>query len=183
MTKKLHLIRHGATPYTEKKFYCGHTDLSLSELGVSQVEELKSQITDLSPSIVYTSDLKRAIETAAILFPNSGFKQVPEVREMSFGDWEGKPWDVVSAENPELYQNWVDNIVHEKVPGGERLSDVYERLKTTLPKILKEHTGGDLVIVCHGGIISLLRCYFEDHDLSSFGEFIPKPASLTTLDT
>ena len=116
------LIRHGRTPGNDERRYIGRTDESLSARGK---EEAEKAVRDFKQKKVYLSPLKRARETAAILFPNAEQIVLPGLRETDFGSFEGKTADEMADDAD--YRAWVDGMCLGTCPGGESRADVTRR--------------------------------------------------------
>jgi alpha-ribazole phosphatase/probable phosphoglycerate mutase len=76
----------------------------------------------------------------------------PALRELHIGDWEGKTWQELQATYPEQWQARLDDIVHYRVPGGESLLDMAERVRPVIRELVAAHSGEDLLVVGHGGV-------------------------------
>ena len=88
---RIDLVRHGMTPGNEQRRYVGgSTDEGLSAKGRSL---LRAICADASVARVYSSTLKRTVQTAQILFPEAGIVPLRDLREMEFGSFEGKNAD------------------------------------------------------------------------------------------
>ena len=100
--RKIYLVRHGAVQREGNgKRFIGQLDLPLSCEGIQQIQRLKAELHDAQLSAVFCSDLKRSVETAAILTemsPELTPIQKPELREINLGEWEGLTFDEVSQE-------------------------------------------------------------------------------------
>ena len=80
----LTLIRHGLTQYNDEKRYLGWLDLPLSEKGKKQLEKSRFASSKTKPALLITSDLKRTIETANILFPTQPCISLSKLRYWLF---------------------------------------------------------------------------------------------------
>ena len=140
---KILLIRHGLTRLGEEKRYQGVLDLGLSEKGRT---ELKA--ADFAPARVYVSPLRRARETAEILFPSAELIAVSDLREMNFGVFEGRGW--WEMESDPAYRAWVDGGCAGRCPGGEGRAEFSERVCAAMRELLQRERE-TLVIVAHGG--------------------------------
>ena len=88
---KLHLLRHGLTEGNLKGLYIGSgSDLPLCDEGRAQLKTLKKDFDYPQVPLVFTSPLKRATETAEILFPGVRQIELDDLREMAFGKFEGR---------------------------------------------------------------------------------------------
>ena len=102
---RLFLIRHGQTEWNVARLAQGHSDIPLDEIGEDQVRRLANAFQGRRFSHVFTSDLKRSYKTAEPLAEVTRAELVAtaELRERSFGEWEGKPYEAIRAGvDPEL---------------------------------------------------------------------------------
>ena len=143
------LIRHGRTPGNEARQYVGVLDQPLSETGRAQAAAAGAH-----PDVarVYVSVMRRAQETAAIMFPNAEQVVVEGVHEMDFGAFAGRSADdmVDDAE----YRAWVDGECKGTCPGGESQHDLIERVCAALEALLLDAASRgerQVVMVAHGG--------------------------------
>lgn len=150
MTKKnkIYFVRHFKPQFKEKALL-GHTDPSLeSDPPVLAVKALLPE----NPKI-YSSDLKRAYQTASLLYPGQEIEQTPLLREINFGDFEGATWPELEKSQPKFYSSYMDNWLNERFPNGESTLDLIERVKVFLGEAEIEETS---VIFCHAGTIRVL---------------------------
>lgn len=139
------LIRHGLTRLGEEGRYQGSLDEGLSGRGRG---ELKS--AGFTPARVYVSPLRRARETAAILFPDAEQIPVDDLREMDFGAFEGRGWR--EMETDAAYRSWVDGGCLGRCPGGEDRAGFSARVCDAFERVLRAARDEKaLVIVAHGG--------------------------------
>ncbi len=167
---KLVLIRHGATEGNKEHRYIGRTDEPLS----SEAKEKLSAETNCYPRIdrLFTSPMKRCIETAEIIYPDQKPVVVDPLREMDFGNFEGKNYKELNG-NPD-YQAWIDSGGTIAFPNGESreefikrccegMRDVVSQLeefivsKQMMQEYQREITIG---LVVHGGTIMALCSAF-----------------------
>ena len=146
---KIYLIRHGLTEYNAQRRYQGRSDLPLSESGRKAL--LSSGKT---PDTVYVSPLRRARETASVLFPASEQFVLPDLTEMDFGIFEGRTADEMEADpvcGP-AYRTWVEGMCTGRCPGGEDLAGFIERsVRGFLQAAELSHGAENMYIVAHGG--------------------------------
>ena len=139
----IYLLRHGETLWNAERRYQGLTDLPLSERGRSALRP-----AELSPKRVYVSPLCRAVQTAAILFPDVEQIAVPGFREMDFGTFEGRT--AGEMEHDLAYRAWVEGGCTGRCPGGEDWAGFAKRTLTAFDGLM-EDAQDPLVIVAHGG--------------------------------
>ena len=146
---KIWLLRHGATVCNDERRYQGWMDIPLSADGLKALRK-----ADIEPTVVYVSPLRRAKQTAAVLFPAAELVEVPALREMNFGAFEGRNYQEM-ADDPD-YRTWVEGGCVGKTPGGESRAAFSDRIRTAFTALVdaaldaEEH---QLVILAHGGTL------------------------------
>lgn len=135
------LIRHGRTPGNDERRYIGRTDESLSARGKAEAEKA---VRDFEQKKVYVSPLKRARETAAILFPNAEQIILPGLRETDFGSFEGKTADEMTDDAD--YRAWVDGMCLGTCPGGESRADVTRRAVEAFEEAVREEAARESIV-------------------------------------
>lgn len=156
------VIRHGETVSNAEQRFSGHLDVDLTDKGIWQAGQLFHQLKDCPIDAVYCSDLKRAIHTAEIVMGsrNIPFYIDPQFREIHFGDWEGLKWEEINSGQEEGNSNHWWSQPDEPFPGGESLSDLKQRVKIALEKVIKEQLQEDkdktVAIICHGGVSRMI---------------------------
>lgn len=141
------LLRHGETAYNEQHRYQGVSDVPLSERGR---EKLRAD--DNAPDEVIVTPLSRTKQTAAILFPNAKQIVCDDLREMDFGDFEGRMYD--EMKDDAAYGAWLDSGCETACPNGESRAAFCERVCHAFEACVDEASArGEalLVIVAHGG--------------------------------
>ena len=113
---KIIWIRHGMTQANGEHRYLGKTDEPLSETGIRLLQEKKKEYFSSPPEFLYTSPMKRCVQTAELLFERNPIL-IPEWKEMDFGQFEGKNYEELK-DNPD-YQKWIDSNGTLPFPGGE----------------------------------------------------------------
>lgn len=143
----IYLLRHGRTAYNDEHRYQGRRDIPLSEGGKAQLCP-----ADFAPAAVYVSPLTRARETAAVLFPQARQIPVPDLREVSFGVFEGRTYEEMAQDSD--YQAWLNSGGVERCPGGECRADFSERVCRAFSALVDqalEAGEARLAVVAHGG--------------------------------
>lgn len=151
------LVRHGRTTWNADARFQGQTDVSLDDVGVGQAhrtaEALYDQLVGTEVKII-SSDLSRAAQTARAL----GTKLHVEVslderlREISYGQWEGRTRDEIMLAWPEEFQAWRSGG-DVRITGGESRSEAAARCATAVIEAEKAMPSGTLVCVSHGGAL------------------------------
>lgn len=145
------LIRHGQTPGNALHRYIGRTDEPLSPEGAALAAQKGS---DPGVERVYVSPMRRTKQTAAILFPNARQIVLDDLREMDFGDFEGRSY--AEMEHDAAYRAWVDGVCMVPCPNGEGREDFTRRVCNAFAAALTDAGARgeqDVFFVVHGGTI------------------------------
>lgn len=179
---RLILIRHGQTDYNLEKRYCGFSDPPLNAQGIWQAEKLADRLNGLKIDKVYSSDLKRARQTAEIVFRDILIEKSTDFREMNFGIFEGLGYEMIIKEYPHLYSEWINSPAKIKIPGGEGLIDLKRRVLEKLASILSVHVDDTIAIVSHAGPIRVILCNGLGYGLKIFWQIEQEPCALNIID-
>jgi alpha-ribazole phosphatase len=150
---RIYLIRHGEVNGASTRRYNGHADVGLSERGIAQYEMMKERLADKEISACYSSDLTRCATGAVIIGERLGLKPVfmGNLRELDIGVWEGKTHEELRQEFPAEWQSRFADIVNYRVPGGENLLDLRNRIMSAIGEIIEQHRGENVLVIAHGG--------------------------------
>ena len=126
-------------------------------------------------SAVYSSNLSRAVRSAEIIAEPHGLEPlvVPDLRERSFGIWEGMTFNEIKDQYPAEFEAWASDPVKYSPVNGESTSEVYDRAIRALDGIVSKHAAGsadrkssdnqgpadNIAIVAHGGVNRIILCY------------------------
>lgn len=159
---RMSLIRHGRTQANDKGIYIGTTDLPLTEEGRAELYGKLDLYEYPRVQRVYTSPLIRCTETAEILFPEQEIYMAEELRELNFGQFEGKSVDELI--HREDYKTWLHGGSPDiRPPEGESAGELCIRTYKVLCRILMQMMEEDIehcAVVTHAGIISnMLSCF------------------------
>ncbi|MEE0928399.1 MAG: histidine phosphatase family protein [Acutalibacteraceae bacterium] len=155
-TYKIHLIRHGLTEGNLKQQYIGKTDLPLAGVGVTQLQRLKEEVDYPRVDKVYSSPMLRCLQTAHILYPGRDVQTVDKMREIDFGEFEGKTANELEA--LPSYADWAAGRINA-APGGEDNTEFAKRLCVGLNEIVRDmmNEGAEhAAVIMHGGAIMML---------------------------
>lgn len=149
------LYRHGITEENKRRAYLGWTDAPLSKDAIEVLE--KREFVKAPCQWLVSSDLKRCVQTAGLLFPNKEIYRMPELREMNFGLWEGKVHDELAG-NPQ-YEQWLESWFEMQIPGGESAQLFNARVESGWEKVngmIVRKRIRTTAIVTHDGVIRYL---------------------------
>lgn len=142
------LVRHGATDWSEAGRHTGWTDVPLNADGLRQASTLAPRLASWSFGTVLCSPLQRAVGTCERSGHSDRAKLDPDLREWSYGDYEG----LTTPEIRELDPRW--NLWEEGVPNGETLAQVAERADRVVAAL--RAISGDVVVFAHGHFLRVL---------------------------
>jgi alpha-ribazole phosphatase/probable phosphoglycerate mutase len=143
------LVRHAEPDESARGLCYGSLDVGLSDEGRAHAARLASALATLPYDAVYASPRRRAIETAAPLGLPAAIDD--ELREIDFGDFEGRPYDEIATTHPAVYRQWMEAPTTVTFPGGESYEDLRTRALRSLTRIGQAHDCA--VVVTHGGVI------------------------------
>ncbi|WP_170342129.1 histidine phosphatase family protein [Ruegeria arenilitoris] len=146
---RLHLVRHGPT---HAKTMVGWSDIPADLSDHAALARLHDHLPH--DALVISSDLSRAADTAtAIQGTRRRLPHHPDLREIHFGTWEMRAFAEIEAEDPELAFAYWDSPGDVRPPNGESWNAVRARVDAAIDGLIGMHTGADLVIVAHFGVI------------------------------
>ncbi|HEX9124137.1 MAG TPA: histidine phosphatase family protein [Actinomycetota bacterium] len=161
--RTLFLIRHGRSDESSNDLVetprGPQWDPPLDATGREQAELLSRRLALVhpAPAAVYCSPLRRARETVAPYVERSGVEVRIEddLMEAHIGDWENKPFEEIVASDEEiLHLVRTQRAIWHRAPGGETVSGFRDRVHGALERILERHPAGDVLVICHGGVIN-----------------------------
>jgi phosphoserine phosphatase len=156
---RLILTRHGETLWNIEGRVQGALDSPLTEKGILQAQGLGKRLRSEGITKIYSSDLPRAMQTADQVRIELGLSEIlisSSLRELSFGEWEGKVWWELRTLYPDLFLLWDTGPHRVQIPGGESMWEVTHRAWKFIQELLKRHTGETICIVTHGMTLQLL---------------------------
>jgi broad specificity phosphatase PhoE len=151
------LIRHGETAMNVENIFRGRTDIPLNANGREQAARLAEALRTPPLAAVYSSPMDRAMATAAPLAAVHGLAVQPaeEFHNICLGVWEGRSKRDVQREQLELWQQWVHDPENIRIPGGETLADLRDRVRAGLGRVLAAHPGGTAAVVSHRSVLKV----------------------------
>ena len=146
--RKIHLVRHGESTWNAVRRVQGnHGDVHLSELGRAQAAHLGARLRGMEFSSVFCSSTERARETALIALDDDyPIEFRDDLREISFGEWEGLLTGEVQDKYPGELEQWFRSPSKVTIEGAEPFPEFHQRASSTVDGIIAE-TEGDILIV------------------------------------
>jgi broad specificity phosphatase PhoE len=166
---ELILARHGETVWNVEKIYRGRTDVNLDEVGIKQAELLGKYLSNQELEAIYSSPLKRAVDTANIIarYQKIGVHIAEGLIDFDYGEWQSLPEQEAKRLYPTLDNEWHNSPHKVKMPGGESLEDVKTRAIEVVNDVLSKYQGG-VVLVSHRVVNKVLICSLLGLDNSYF---------------
>ena len=155
------LIRHGQSQGNAERRFGGHSATPLSELGRAQAEATARALRDEGVSAIYSSDLLRAVETAAPLARETGLGvgSTDAFRERSVGRMEGLTFEDAAEQFPEEYAALLRRDFDHVLLGGESYRQLLDRAARELDRAIETHRGGTVAVFSHTGTICILALH------------------------
>ena len=179
----LYLIRHGETAHNRDGLGLGRDDVPLTLVGERQASVLGLRLADVPIDRVFSSPLGRARQTAEAVVGGRGIpiEIRDELIEMDVGKSDGLTIVEVQKRFPEFLDLWrSDDCAAVKMPGGESLADIAERIGPFLTE-LRETPDQAVAVVSHNFVLKVMLCRLLDLELSKFRGLTVDVASLTTV--
>jgi broad specificity phosphatase PhoE len=157
------LVRHGETLHNLAGIVQGWEHGVLSERGERQVKRLAERLSALGVTALFSSPLQRAMATARAINETTGLEiqTLDDLREMSYGDWEGQSFLDVRKKDEAFFKKWIGDPECQ-CPAGESHNDVRRRMEKAfrqIDAIVDARPGGvneppvRAVVVTHGTAI------------------------------
>ena len=183
MNLRLLLARHGLTDWNATHRFQGQTNIPLNEIGIQQAQALSNRIAGESIDHIYASDLDRARQTAASISAHHHcpLDFDPALRELHFGEWEGFTYQQIQERDPNSLKSWNLDLYENGPPGGESLNELADRISLFMEEILREHSSETVMLVAHGGTLTVLLCLVMDLSPQRYWQFHLSPASLSEI--
>lgn len=156
---RLLLLRHGQTTWNAERRWQGWADAPLSDLGRQQAVDAAAHVRDHGFTMIWSSDLQRARDTAQLIAAGIGLRGDvmvdPALRERNVGVFSGKTIDEILVEFPDCFDPETRRVL--RVPEGESDEDLWQRVLPALVALPQRHPGEAMVVVSHGGVIRTIE--------------------------
>ncbi len=160
-TYTIYLFRHGLTKGNLNAQYIGHTDLPLTTDSISSLKSIKAHKHYPEVDAVFSSPLKRCIDSAKIMFPKNNTLVIDDFIEYNFGEFEGLTAE--ELKDNEDFKNWLHGDIYAAAPYGESNAQFSHRICDAFEKVVDGcvKTGtNNIAIVGHAGVLmTILACY------------------------
>ena len=178
-------VRHGETDMNKEGLYFGHLNPELNNTGRLQIEKTRKLLKyfEKDINVAISSDLVRCTETMEILKLNKKIKKNTDTdfREMNFGIFEGKSYNDILKEYPKEMKLAENDWQNFKIPNGESLNEVMNRVIEKLGKIIKKYKNKKIIIITHAGVIRTVVSYYLYGNLNGYWKIKINNGSLTKI--
>jgi probable phosphoglycerate mutase len=174
MSLTLYFLRHGETTSSQTGGYCGTLDPDLTPAGHEMARDFAAAYRDLAWVAVFCSPLKRAVATAQPLCEAMGLtpKLRDGLKEIAYGQWEGKTPGEVNREFHDEYVSWLADPGWYPPTGGERGVDIARRSSLVLDEIEQSVPSGNVLVVSHKATTRIMLCSLLGIDVGRYRDRI-----------
>lgn len=158
--------------------------MPLDDTGLAQAQALARHLADFPVAAIYSSPLRRAVQTAQPIAQQLGLpvQPLPGLIDINYGDWQGLSHPEVAQAYPDLYQRWLEKPHLVKFPHGESLRQVRLRGMAALKEVAARHEGQVVLLVAHQVVNKVLVCAMLGLDNSHFWHIRQDTACLNVFD-
>ena len=180
---KLILARHGETAWNVEKVFRGRADVALDEVGIKQAELLGKYLSSLKLQAIYSSPLRRALDTARIVarYQQLSVQIADGLTDFDYGKWQSLTAQEVKRQYPTLYHEWLTNPHTVRMPEGESLEDVGARALPVVEEVIAKYQG-EVLLVSHRVVNKVLICSLLGLDNSRFWNIKLDVAAITIFE-
>ncbi len=180
---RLLFVRHGLTEFNTARRFMGFSDVELSPAGHRQAASLSGALAAETFDAVYSSDLKRTLQTAEAVTSGRDLEIVacPELRECNYGSCEGLTFGEIGEQYPEVAALCANFTPELEFPEGENFEGFQARTCDFLERLDKHQPSETVLVVSHGGPLKVLLCRLLGIDTSHWLKFGIDNASLSIV--
>ncbi len=177
------LLRHGETAWNKLGRVMGRTQVPLGADGVQQIQKIAPLVATLEPDAIYTSPLRRAVQTAKVVAAETKLPicKSEGLNEIAYGEWAGRYFEDLIDD--ELYRRFIKSPAKTILPGGETISDVQRRGLEVIEEAAQKIPGGRFLFVSHGDVIRAILCHYMKLPLNEYRRLRVDNGSLSALQT
>lgn len=157
-------MRHGETQWNVESRIQGQGDSPLTDAGLAQAEAIAGRLATERFDVLVSSDLGRAMRTAAAIARHCSHTVIPDprLRERNFGAGEGMTYAEIDRAWPDAFSRARVTDPDMAVPGGESRRQFHERVRDAFTALAREHHGKRAAVVAHGGVLAALFRMIHD---------------------
>lgn len=178
------LVRHGQTEWNKEERFRGRVDIDLDEVGVRQAQAAAERLAHWEVAALYSSPLRRAMATAEAIAQRFSLpiQILDGINDMHFGVWQGVSVADVRENYAELFAIWRSSPQQLRIPQGETLEDVKNRVVATLDDLVTKHENDTVALVTHRVVCKVLLCHALGLDNSHFWQIAQDAAAINLFE-
>jgi probable phosphoglycerate mutase len=183
MTLNLFFLRHGETVASRTDGFCGTTDVQLTAAGVIMAKDFAFAYSQLDWTAIFVSPMIRTISTAKPLCEliNMEMQLRDGLKEINFGQWEGKTPAEVNQQYHDQYVRWQSEPGWNAPPDGERAIDIARRSSEVVEEIEQTYQSGNVLIVSHKATIRIMLCSLLGIDVGRYRDRLDMPVAALSI--
>ena len=184
--RKWFLVRHGQTDYNLEGRAQGQSESDLNDAGREQAQAIAERLRDVDFAVCVSSDLRRVLDTAAPILRGRDIPHMrsARLREKNFGELEGKTFQEVERDSPDIFRRLFADDPDFVPPGGESDRALIERVAGGLDALIASGdipNGANVLVVAHGGTIRAMITHFLGLPPEALWRFLISNGSLTVI--
>lgn len=179
----LWLIRHAEVEASYQNVFGGRIDMNISPRGEEQALALSRYLAGKEFAALYASPMRRVRRTLEPMLTNG----MPDphflegLREVDFGCWTGLSWEEVLQKHGVSAYDWLDQLECGRIDGAECMADFRARIAPCIQQVLNKHSGQQVAIACHGGVIRMILSILLDLPLPRLANLQVEYASISQV--
>ncbi len=180
---RLCLVRHGETEWNAERRIQGQIDIALNATGLRQAAAAGRWLADAGIGALYSSDLRRAWQTAQAIGRTLGLvpRAEPALRERRYGVFEGLTYDEARRDHPDGYAAFAGRNADYDFENGESLTTLFARVTGAVQRIAGRHPGGNVAVVVHGGVLDIVNRFVRGNPLDLPRDFLIPNAGINWI--
>ena len=181
---RLWLVRHGETEANVAGLYSGHAPTPLTERGIAQAQTLSTLLRNVPVDNVLCSELERARHTTQLILGDREIpvRNMPELNEMFFGDWEMRHHRDLAREDAENYAVWCNDWQNATPTNGEGFQAFSQRIERFIAQLADYKNVQNLLVVSHQGVLSVLIARLLSMPAASMWHFRVEQGCWSAID-
>ena len=166
------VVRHAQSEGNYGRFFAGHTDVCLTELGHRQAKATADFLLPQHIDIAYSSDLSRVIQTGKYIADSHGLNLILDkgLREIYGGNYEGLSISEIYKTFPKEREIWDTDFYRAECPGGESVQELFSRVKPVFDRIAEENIGKTVLVCTHAAVIRVMSTAFWGKSLETVSQ-------------
>lgn len=185
MALKLYFLRHGETTSSQTGTYCGRLNIDLTHHGQQMAQQFAQAYKDVPWTAIFASPLHRTMATATPISELIGLpiQQREGLKEIAYGEWEGKTPTEVNQQFHDDYVRWLADPGWNSPSGGEKGIDIARRSSEVLEEIEQTFSTGNILVVSHKSTIRIMLCSLLGIDIGRYRDRIGMPVAAVSIVT